>query len=71
MSYRHLTRCGAYARSAGRPCQHCAMDNGRCYYHGGSSKVKHGKYTNQAIQDRRELRHQIKEYRKVFKSLAL
>jgi len=39
MSYRHLPRCGAYARSAGHPCRHCAMANGRCYYHGGSSKV--------------------------------
>jgi hypothetical protein len=28
-------RCGAWAKGAGRPCRHLAMQNGRCYYHGG------------------------------------
>jgi putative ABC transport system substrate-binding protein len=28
-------RCGAWAKSASRPCRHLAMQNGRCYYHGG------------------------------------
>jgi hypothetical protein len=63
MGYQHLPKCGAYARSAGRPCQHCAMANGRCYYHGGSTPVKHGKYTKQAMRARKETRGQIKTQR--------
>jgi|32_taG_2_1085360.scaffolds.fasta_scaffold05749_2 hypothetical protein len=70
MSYRDLPRCGAYARSAGRPCQHCAMANGRCYYHGGASKIKHGKCTKQSIQDRRETKRQIKRLRDAMQSLS-
>lgn len=69
MSYRLLPRCGAYARSAGRPCQHCAMANGRCYYHGGSSKVKHGKYTKQAKHSNRAIRQQIAYQRQTLTSL--
>ncbi len=30
-------KCGAYARSTGRPCQGTAMRNGRCRNHGGCS----------------------------------
>jgi hypothetical protein len=31
------TKCGAYARSTGNPCQAKAMTNGRCKNHGGMS----------------------------------
>jgi len=69
MSYQHLPKCGAYARSAGRPCKHCAMANGRCYYHGGSSRVKHSRYTKQALKGKRGIRIRIKEHREVLRGL--
>jgi len=31
------TKCGAYARSTGNPCQAKALSNGRCKNHGGLS----------------------------------
>jgi hypothetical protein len=31
------TKCGAYARSTGNPCQAKALTNGRCGRHGGMS----------------------------------
>jgi len=34
---REKERCGAYARSTGKPCQAPAMKNGRCKLHGGLS----------------------------------
>jgi hypothetical protein len=34
---RSRSRCGAYARSTGKPCQASAMSNGRCRNHGGLS----------------------------------
>ena len=34
---RWKTRCGAYARSTGQPCQAKALANGRCRNHGGLS----------------------------------
>jgi len=30
-------RCAAYARSTGKQCQRWAMDNGKCYMHGGAN----------------------------------
>ena len=30
-------KCGAYARSTGKPCQAGALRNGRCRMHGGLS----------------------------------
>ena len=39
-------RCGAYARTTGKPCNSPAMNNGRCRMHGGAStgpKTKRGK----------------------------
>jgi hypothetical protein len=32
-----LARCGAYARTTGKPCQAKALTNGRCKNHGGMS----------------------------------
>jgi len=32
-----LSRCGAYARTTGNPCQAKALTNGRCKNHGGMS----------------------------------
>src|SRR6267142_802987 len=56
-------RCGARTRS-GKPCQSPAMANSRCRMHGGPSPgaprgnrnaFKHGRYTAQAIGNRRKL----------------
>ena len=60
----HLSpRCHARTR-AGTPCQSPAMANGRCRMHGGkapgaakgnSNALKHGRYTADAIAERRHL----------------
>jgi hypothetical protein len=56
-------RCGARTRS-GKPCQSPAKANGRCRMHGGPSPgaprgnrnaFKHGRYTAEAISNRRRL----------------
>ncbi len=67
--FKSLPECGAYARSSGKPCQRPAMTNGRCYHHGGSSPIKHGRYTKQYIQNRREERQAIKELRESQKAM--
>ncbi|MFC1689577.1 HGGxSTG domain-containing protein [Pseudomonadota bacterium] len=36
-SKRSKKKCGAYARSTGKPCQAKALTNGRCKLHGGLS----------------------------------
>lgn len=45
-------RCGARARTTGKPCKNWAMPNGRCRMHGGKSpggiaspSFKHGRYS--------------------------
>jgi hypothetical protein len=54
--------CGAKTR-CGMPCRSPAMINGRCRMHGGRSlageespRFKHGRYTREAIAERREIR---------------
>lgn len=68
----HLSpRCGARTRS-GTPCRSPAMANGRCRMHGGKSPgapigndhaCKHGYYTADAIEERRELATLIRSMR--------
>ena len=56
-------RCGAHARTTGKPCQSPAMANGRCRMHGGKSTgrpVIHGRYTKAAIAQRRRDRALIR-----------
>jgi hypothetical protein len=57
------SKCRARTRS-GQPCQAPAMPNGRCRMHGGTSPgapkgnknaFKHGRYTAEAIERRREI----------------
>src|SRR5215211_2605103 len=68
----HLSpRCLARTRAA-TPCQSPAMANGRCRMHGGkapgaakgnSNALKHGRYTAEALGERREvmaLLHEMK-----------
>lgn len=52
--------CGAYARTTGKSCKRFAGKNGRCKLHGGrstgakSSPIKHGLYTKEAIEIRKQ-----------------
>ncbi len=69
--------CGAKTR-AGTPCKNSPMKNGRCRMHGGKStgprtpeglersrkaNWKHGRYSQEAIEERRRVRQLIKELR--------
>ena len=50
-------------------CGHYSMKNGRCRYHGGKSTgartphrpLKHGRYTKEAIQERKEVAELLKD----------
>lgn len=70
-------RCGAKTRS-GSPCRSAAMPNGRCRMHGGpstgprteagraairASRTIHGRYSQAAIQQRREVRFMLRTLR--------
>ena len=59
--------CGAKTRKGGR-CRQPAMKNGRCRLHGGKSlsgiqhgRYKHGRYTQEAIAERRQLNSLLRE----------
>jgi len=60
LPHEEMQRCHAKTRAGGL-CGHYAMKNGRCRYHGGKStgaknphrSVKHGRYTKEAIKERR------------------
>jgi uncharacterized protein YjcR len=66
----HLSpRCGARIRS-GSQCRSPAMPNGRCRMHGGTSPgapkgnrnaFKHGRYSAEAIANRREIAALLRE----------
>ena len=52
-------RCGAHARTTGKPCKGPAMRRtGGAVMHGGKAgrKPTHGRYTREAIESRREVR---------------
>jgi hypothetical protein len=55
-------RCGAHARTTGQPCRSPAMKNGRCRMHGGRAgrKPTHGRYSQAAIAERREVRAMLR-----------
>lgn len=62
-NFKNLPRCSAKARSnGGAPCQQAVVMNGsgRCYWHGGSSPTKHGRYSKKAIKERKEVKDLIK-----------
>lgn len=67
--FKSLPKCDAYARSSGKPCQRPAMANGKCYHHGGAMVTKHGRYTKQAKQKRREERQAIRVLRESQKAM--
>ena len=70
-------RCGAHARQTGKPCGQPAMKNGRCRLHGGKSTgakkphkpIKHGRFTAEAIAQRKEVAALIRRYKKLLKEI--
>ena len=67
--------CGARTRSGGA-CRQPAMKNGRCRLHGGKSKAgrehgryKHGMFTMEAIESRREYRQILKIAREMLEDV--
>lgn len=78
-----LPKCGAKTRKR-KACQQVAMTNGRCYLHGGKStgpktkegllrmkqsKIKHGYYTKERINDRKEFRVKLNEVKTQLNSM--
>ena len=72
-------RCGAQTRR-GTPCQSPAMANGRCRMHGGKLPGaprgnryawKHGRYSREAIERRREVAELIREMRSLMRQLGV
>ena len=66
-------RCGARTRR-GTPCQSPAMPNGRCRMHGGKlpgaprgnrHAWKHGRYSREAIERRREVAELVRSMRRI------
>ena len=65
-------RCGAKTRS-GKPCMSPAVGKKRCRMHGGApgsgaprgnkNALKHGLYTREAIEERRQLRTLMRQSR--------
>lgn len=78
--------CGAKSKQRNhQPCRQPAMKNGRCRLHGGLStgpktkegklkaaqaNLKHGAYTNEAIQERKIMRELMKEWRAENEAMA-
>lgn len=58
--------CGAKARHGGI-CKAKAMKNGRCRHHGGKTPIKQGRYVNELL----ELRKQLKDLRKLMRELNM
>lgn len=68
--------CGARAKHNGKPCRQFAMTNGRCYYHGGKSTgakkplIKHGLYTKEAIELRKQYAEIMRDATTVIKEMT-
>jgi hypothetical protein len=68
-------RCGAYSRRTGQPCRNAAMANGRCRMPGGGmpkgnrNALKHGRYSAEAIANRRALAVLVREMRSLSKKV--
>ena len=72
-------RCGARTRR-GTPCRAPAMANGRCRMHGGPSPGapagnrhawKHGRFTREAIERRREVAALLREARSLIRRIGV
>jgi len=68
--------CGARAKHNGEACRQFAMKNGRCYYHGGASTgakkpaVKHGQYTKESIDLRKQSAKLVLQSKKLIKEMV-
>jgi hypothetical protein len=72
-------RCGAKTRS-GKPCMSPAVRGARrCRMHGGANSgaprgnqnaLKHGRYTNEAFEERQQLRNLIRQSRALNKTIS-
>ncbi len=65
-------RCGAHARTTGKPCKSPAMANGRCRMHGGKSTGRppiHGRYSKAAVRQKSEWRRKLRELRDLVRAL--
>ncbi|MEA4858328.1 MAG: HGGxSTG domain-containing protein [Solidesulfovibrio sp.] len=67
-----VKKCSARSKRTGNPCRQPAMANGKCRFHGGKSTGapvgnknawKHGDYSAQAQERRREMRQLLREAR--------
>ena len=76
-SFMDAPRCGAKTRK-GTPCKSPAMKNGRCRMHGGASTrapkgnknaFKHGRYSAEAVAERRAVRELIRASSRQMKEL--
>ena len=79
-----VTKCGAKSRTnSHKPCRQPAMSNGRCRLHGGKStgprtgegkeqvrevNTKHGMYSVETIQGRKEVGELIQRSREVLRT---
>jgi hypothetical protein len=77
-------RCGAKCKRTGKPCRMPAMDNGRCFLHGGKSTGprtpkgiekcrkapwKHGIYSKESLERRNQTKFLIKESKKLLSKI--
>jgi hypothetical protein len=71
MNFKTLPRCGARARSnGGSPCRQAAIQrSGRCHYHGGKSKVKHGRHTKSSLQQKKQYQSMVRDARSMIKQV--
>lgn len=61
-----MKRCGAHARTTGKPCERLGMSNGRCRLHGGLSTgrpITHGRRTKAAMAERHRIRELLRAMR--------
>ena len=79
LDLRTLPRCQAKAKSSGKRCGNPAMKGKRvCYLHGGKSPgapkgnknaLKTGRYTAEALQERRMIKSILRESQKLFRKI--
>ena len=71
MDFSKLPKCGAKPKkgsSRTSPCRHIALQNGRCYYHGGRP-IQHGRYSKAAKNERAQNRNLINQAKQVLRAL--
>jgi len=74
---RTVRKCSALCRGTGLPCRQPAMKNGKCKMHGGKSgapkgnkkALKHGRYSQKALEEKTLIREIIKKSREFMKGL--